>query len=466
MPGALLAEQKGYDVVGIDYDASKIKNLERRIMPYHEPRLQQKLENSNIYFTTDYGAIKDANSIIVCVPTPIHDDKTRDLSPIVDSAQGIGKHLQPEQLVVLESTVNPSVTERYMLPLLENKSNLRVTKDFYLAHCPEFIDPGNIDWPLEKIARVVGASDPIGLERAVDFYESLLDVGWHEAKGKRKEVKVTPVRNIRTAEMVKMFTNSKRLLDIAAVNEIVPYCEAHGIDVYEMLMAAETKPFGQSEYARPGLGIGGHCIPVDPHYMIQDALELGIDLQLYTQAAMINEQMPHYTFSQLSRGLNKVHKPVNGSTIAVLGLSYKEQVDDIRETPVIPFIHELEEEQAIIRVYDPFVPPNRIPHGFQKYAVATLDDAITGADALVVATAHHEFREKLTGDYLASKGVRVAIDGRNCLSAKECADAGVIFRGVGRQPYTSQRSSIDRLLLRAVHGNGGNGQHGEKKLAS
>ncbi|HSU72549.1 MAG TPA: UDP binding domain-containing protein [Candidatus Binatia bacterium] len=461
-PLASLADRKGHDVIGIDCDAKRIELLQKRILPYHAPQLARELEQSHIQFTTDYDALKDVSDIITCVPTPVYDDKTPDLRPIEGAAREIGKRLQRHQNVVLESTVNPGVTEEVMLPILEHYSNLRGGLDFHIAHCPERINPGDDGWPLELIPRVVGSNSAEGRRRNVELYESLLDLGVHTRReviyGVEQDVqylvRVMPLSTIMAAELVKVGENSDSNLMLGGHGQLAQYCKKRDINLEEVVAGMETKPFGWfRKYPRPGTGVGGHCIPVDLHYLTKDARKHGVALSLYEESAAVNDGMPAFTGELVNECLNDVQRPLNGSTVAVLGLAYKENLDDIRDTPAFPLIQYLRERHAIVRAYDPHVPRERVPDEFQDCLATTLDEAVQGADAIVVATAHREFREQLTGSYLASKKVRAAVDGRNCIDGDDCTNAGIVFRAVSRT-YSVGPIEDRKTRIFTYHGNG------------
>ncbi|HSU72582.1 MAG TPA: nucleotide sugar dehydrogenase [Candidatus Binatia bacterium] len=455
LPLTLLAASKGHTVIGLDYDQSRIAQLQFRQMPFEDARLEKQLKNTTIHFTTDYKFISAATDIIVCVPTPVLKNTTPDLSPVEGAARSIAKYLRKDQLVVLESTVNPSVTERIMGKILERESGLVPGRDFYLAHCPERINPGDLKWPVEKISRVVGATGKIGLERAIDLYSSLIDVGTHEVDGVTYPVKVTPMRSIEAAELVKMLENTMADLVIAGVNQVAPLCNKRGIDLYEVLAAMETKNFSFfRKYPRPGAGVGGHCIPVDPWYLIHQGDEEGFPMELYRASRKVNDSMPAYTASLVADGLNDIERPMKNSIVTVLGISYKENVDDIRDTPTFPLIDQLRSKGAYVRAYDPHVSRVRIPQEYHDFVAPTMNEALTNAHAVVVVTAHKEFKEQLSGSYLREHNIKVVIDGRNCISQKECQDAGIIFKGVGKIPRQARAVAADFSRIFQIHGNG------------
>lgn len=459
LPLALLAARKNHDVIGIDFDENRIRKLVRKEMPYEDSELEILLKESrNIQFTTDYAPIRDASSVIVCVPTPVHKDTTPDLSPVEGAAHSIAKYLQKSQLIVLESTVNPGITEGiHFGKILESDTGMHPGRDFYLAHCPERINPGDHNWPTEKIARVVGATGTIGLDRAVSLYESLLDIGTHTVGGQTYDVKVTPMRSIESAELVKMLENTIADLAIAGVSQVAPLCKKRNIDLYEVLAAMETKPFGFfRKYPRPRAGVGGHCIPVDPEYLIHQGDEEDCPMPLYRLARQINHGMPIYTAGIISDGLNEIKRSLNGSIVTVLGIAYKPDVGDTRDTPSFPLIDYLRSKGATVRAYDPHVPMNRVPSDYQNYIAPTLNEAVANAHAVVVVTAHKEFKGQLTGNYFRENQVKVVVDGSNCISSRECLTAGIIYKGIGKIPSEPTTAHFTRRfeLASQYHGNG------------
>lgn len=480
LPLALLASQRGHKVFGIDNDSMRIRTLSMGHSPYESASVQRDLDacvkSNPIEFTENYGVIQDRGieDIIICVPTPVNEDKTPDLTPVIEASKSIGQHLRQGQHIVLESTVNPGVTEEVMVPILEEYSKMKLNQDFYVAHCPERINPGDDSWPLNKISRVVGASHPDALEHIVEFYESLLDIGTHFGKPYKVEgqlftptydVQVMPLTSIKAAELVKSGENSFSDYLIAAANAMAQYCEARGIDYYEVKAGMETKEFSAlRKYPSPGNGVGGHCIPVDPYYIIHDAERFGVELVGFKEARKINDSMPKYTAVLLSNGLNEVKKPVNGSTVAVLGVTYKPDVDDTRDTPVYPLLDHLIEDHASLRVYDPHVSKGRIPERFRHYAVDTLDDAVYKADAVIIATAHKEFRE-LSIPHLRENGVKVVVDGRNIISPQDCDKSDIIYKGIGRLSRSDELDAmLDRIaFMRALRSNGNGHSDKHKK---
>lgn len=410
LPLALLAERKGYKVIGVVRDEKKAEKLNQRIAPFKDADIEKYLADSQLEVTTDYSRIQEADIVVICVPTPVHEDYSPDLGPVKSASTGIGSNLKRGQLIILESTVNPGVSEDTVLPILEIKSGLVAGKDFYLAHCPERINPGDPKWHVENINRVVGSLESVGLEKAVAFYESILTG------------KVKPMGSLKEAEAVKVVENSFRDINIAFVNELALSFAQLGIDVVKVIDGAATKPFAFLAHY-PGCGVGGHCIPVDPYYLIEYAKTKGFYHDFLMLARRINNNMPRETADLVLRALNEKGQTLNGAKVAVCGVAYKSNIDDYRESPAFEVIHYLQDYGADLRIFDPYV---------EKFSnVTSLDEALTGAHAVVITTAHNEFKKLQPAD-LKKYGVQVVIDGRNCLDKDKFKQAGLTYYGIGR----------------------------------
>jgi nucleotide sugar dehydrogenase len=413
LPLALLAARKGYTVAGIDLQQSKIELLSQRISPISDRTVEENLKSvpdKRITFASRFDSLGDASTIVICVPTPVHGNHIPDLGPVTKAAQEVGKRLKQGQLVILESTVNPGVCEEVVLPILENESGMVCGQDFYLAHCPERINPGDPKWNVENIPRVVGSLDEEGLKRAKDFYSSIL-VGEVKEMGSLKE-----------AEAVKIVENSFRDINIAFVNELAMSFSHLGIDVVNVIKGAATKPFAFMAHF-PSCGVGGHCIPVDPYYLIEYAEKNGFHHEFLSLARKINNHMPEFTVGQLVSGLNEREKAPKGLFVAVLGLAYKANIEDCRESPSFEIIKHLAQIGVHTKTFDPHVP--------EKSTAVSLDDALDGCYAVIIATAHNEFKE-LEPEYFLKKGVQVIVDGNNCLDKEKFEKAGIVYRGIGR----------------------------------
>lgn len=410
LPLALLADKKGYQVIGVDKDQTKINFLKQRLAPFLNAKISQDLKTSQLQATDDFNLIKDASIIIICVPTPVYENHLPNLELVENACKNIAPHLRGGQLIVLESTVNPGVSENVVLPILEKGSGLIGGIDFHLAHCPERINPGDKKWHVENIPRVVGSLDKIGLKKAVNFYSTIISA------------EIKPMASLKEAEAVKVVENSFRDVNIAFANELAMSFSRLGIDIVRVIEGAATKPFSFMAHF-PGCGVGGHCIPVDPYYLIDYAKKNGFSHDFLKLARRINNHMPEFAVEQAKAGLSERGISIKGAKVAVLGLAYKPEIDDCRESPSFAIIKQLEKFGAKVVCYDPFV--------LKKSTVKTLAEAVNGAEAVIIATAHNAFK-KLRPEYFIKNGISVIIDGRNCLIKEKFIKAKIIYKGIGR----------------------------------
>jgi UDP-N-acetyl-D-glucosamine dehydrogenase len=440
LPLALLADQKGYRVIGVDLNDDRINVLRSGHSPIADQVPDAEIAASKIEFSSSFERIAGAGIVVICVPTPVDARNLPNLAPVRGASTSVAKYLKPGQLIVLESTVNPGVCESIVQSSLESVSGLKAGQDFHLAHCPERINPGDASWNVANIPRVVGATDKRGLAMAVAFYRSIIS----------GEVK--PMASIREAEAVKVVENSFRDINIAFVNELAMSFDKLGINVVNVIEGAATKPFAFMPHF-PGCGVGGHCIPVDPYYLIEYARENGYDHEFLSLARNINRRMPKYTATLASDLLAKKGVSIDGATVTVLGLSYKANIGDTRESPAFDIIDELESMGAHVRSYDPFTPvlakkqvaedPTTPTSGRQKTPVSNAlferlasdrgewQDVLIGTDAVVIATNHQLFVDA-DPQLFARAGVKVVVDGRNCLDATRFRDLGILYKGIGR----------------------------------
>lgn len=410
LPLALLAAKKRYRVIGIVKTPSKAALINRKISPIKDEDIIEDLKTTTLEATTDFRRIRDASIIVVCVPTPIDSNHMPDLEPVESATRNIGRNLQKGQTVIMESTVNPGICEEVMLPILENESGLDAGKDFYFAHCPERINPGDPRWNVENINRVLGASEERGLDIATKFYRSILTSS------------VKQMNNLKEAEACKVVENSFRDINIAFVNELALSFSKLGIDVVNVIDGASTKPFGFMAHY-PGCGVGGHCIPVDPYYLIEYAKKNGFFHDFLSLARRINNSMPEYTANLVIKGLNEKGIAINGANVTVLGVAYKGNIDDDRESPSYDIVRYLKESGANVSVYDPYV--------VKKSTVHTIDEALTDAKAIVLATGHNAFRV-ITAQRLKAFGIEVLVDGRNFYDKDEVISNGIVYKGIGK----------------------------------
>jgi nucleotide sugar dehydrogenase len=321
----------------------------------------------------------------------------------------VAKNLKKGSLVIIESTINPGVCEEIVKPIFEKAGHV-IGKDVYLSHCPERINPGDPKWNVTNIPRVVGSFDELGLQKTLDFYRGIIGA------------EIMPMRTVREAEAVKIMENSFRDVNIAFVNELAKSFDLMGIDIVNVIRGAATKPFAFMAHW-PGCGVGGHCIPVDPYYLIEKAKELNFDHKFLRVARAINNSMPAYTVELLQDALNKIQKSFKGTFIGILGVSYKANVGDLRESPALKIIKLLEERGVAPYVFDPYVS--------EKSNVASIGELLEKCEAIVVATDHKEFLE-IPSERLKERNIRIIIDGKNCLNKEKILKLGIIYKGIGR----------------------------------
>ena len=382
LPLCLAFARNGTRALGVDVDSAKVVHLaggNSYIKHVAATDIQAALAAETFAATSDFSRLRDVDAILICVPTPLTTNRVPDLSYVEATAQSIAPHLRTGQLVVLESTTYPGTTEDVVRPILERGSGLVAGTDFYLAFSPEREDPGNAKCKLSEIPKVVGGLTPACLDRAKAVYSRVVR-------------EVVPVSSCRAAEATKLLENIFRSVNIALVNELKVIYSAMGIDVWEVIHAASTKPFGYMPFY-PGPGLGGHCIPIDPFYLTWKALEYGMRTRLIELAGEINTAMPDHVIGRVVDALNDSGKAVRGAKVLLLGLAYKPDVDDDRESPTYAIMQGLEKRGAIVDYNDPFVPV--IKAGRSHHAVAGRESkAITADyDVIVLCTNHAIYRD-------------------------------------------------------------------------
>lgn len=410
LPLALLAARKGHRVIGIDVSEKRVASIRGRISPFYDAEITRHLSDTKLEADTDFSHIRNADIVVVCVPTPVRDDHSPDLEPLVSACEKIAQHMQKGVLIVIESTVNPGICDTIVIPHLEKISGLKAGEDFMVSHCPERVNPGDERWGVENISRVAGSLTSEGLEKTLLFYRTIVS-GDVRAMGSLKE-----------AEAVKIVENTFRDINIAFVNELAMSFDRMGIDIVNVIDAASTKPFAFMPHY-PGCGVGGHCIPVDPYYLIEEGRRNGFDHEFLSLARKINNRMPIHTVDLLERTLAQSGLTLSGSRIAVLGLAYKGDIDDMRESPSHVMIAELTARGATPVAFDPYVQSSEY--------VASLGEALEGAHAAIIATAHRAFKSLAPHEFL-DRSVSIVIDGKNCLPKQMYLDAGITYRGIGR----------------------------------
>ena len=393
LPLAIGFAQAGYTVTGIDTDTDKIDGLRSgvsHVQDIDHEELQKVIANGHLRVTGDFDVLRDVDAVSICVPTPLNKTKEPDISYIVGATDAIGERLHPGQLIVLESTTYPGTTDEVVLPRLE-ATGLRAGKDFFLAFSPERIDPGNVEFRLKNTPKILGGVTAQCTQVAYHLYQQIITT-------------VVPVSSSRAAEMVKLLENTFRAVNIGLVNEVALMCARLGLDVWEVVNAAGTKPFGFMPFY-PGPGLGGHCIPLDPHYLAWKLKTLDYRARFIELADDINTNMPHYVVSRVSDVLNEFQKSLKGSKILVLGVAYKADTNDLRESPALEVIHLLQRKGAEVFFHDPYITDVTIP-GLRP---TVLNETILNWTDCAVITTNHRVYDY---DWIVEHG-RLLVDTRN-----------------------------------------------------
>jgi UDP-N-acetyl-D-glucosamine dehydrogenase len=380
LPLVLRFSEVGYPVVGFDIDKGKVEALlEKRSYIEHIPaaKIGAAIDNGFVP-TTDFSLASDVDALIVCVPTPLDRHREPDLSFVIGTVEAVLPHIRPGQVLSLESTTYPGTTDEELLPRIESRG-LKVGSDFFLVYSPEREDPGNKDFTTRTIPKVCGGLTPNCLEVGLALYGQVID-------------KVVPVSSTRAAELTKLLENIQRAVNIGLVNEMKIIADRMGIDIYEVIDAASTKPFGFTPYY-PGPGLGGHCIPIDPFYLTWKAREYSLNTHFIELAGEINRDMPGWVVSKLADALNAREKSLKGSRVLALGIAYKRDVDDMRESPSVLVMELLREKGVTVDYSDPNVPvfPRMREHKFDLKSVELTPQALSGYDAVVLLTDHTAF---------------------------------------------------------------------------
>lgn len=411
LPLAVEKAKIGFEVIAIDQNlrrAEKVNRGENYIGDVKDDELKALVERKKLSATTDFSVLADADVIIICVPTPLTENRDPDISYIVNVTKEIAKYMTRGQFVSLESTTYPGTTEEVILPMLQ-ATGLEVGKDFFLGFSPERVDPGNQRYTTKNTNKVVGGITDQCLDVAKTFYGQTI-------------LNIVPVSSPRVAEMTKVFENTYRAVNIALVNELALLCDRMGIDVWEVVDAAATKPFGIQTFY-PGPGVGGHCIPLDPFYLTWKAREYDFSTRFIELAGEINLRMPYFVKDKVVRALGEIGKPLYGSNVLVMGVAYKRDIADERESPALKVIQLLNKEGARVVYHDPYIPEVH-PHGWFKEHMTSVDltDDLWGAiDAVVITTDHTNV------DYneIAHRAP-VIIDTRNAMKAVRGGKAKII----------------------------------------
>ncbi len=375
LPLALAFARAGFRVIGVDIDAQRVEQISSgrsHIGDVSDAELQRELDAGRFSATTSYADLARADCIHVCVPTPLTKTKDPDVSHIVSAVEELRKRLRSGHLIILGSTTYPGTTHELYRPMLE-ASGLRVGRDFCLAFAPERIDPGNREFALRQVPKVVGGETELCTRLAAKSYQAVFD-------------RVIAVSSSQAAEMVKLLENTFRMINIGLANEVAMICDRLRLDVWEVIEAAATKPYGFMKFL-PGPGLGGHCIPVDPAYLAWKLRSLNFNARFIELATEINGAMPRWVVERVTRILNRDRLPVNGAKILLLGLAYKANVSDLRESPALDIAVLLEELGAEVSYHDPHV-PEAIVDGRPRKSVALTDEMLSGSELVVITTAH------------------------------------------------------------------------------
>ena len=400
LPLAVVFAEAGFEVTGIDPDQRKIDSIRdgvSHIQDVPTEQVRRLVAAGRLHATTDFSALGQADAVSICVPTPLRKTGDPDLSYILSATEELAKYMHPGMVVVLESTTYPGTTREVLLPKLGEEKDLTAGVDFFLAFSPERVDPGRKDWTTINTPKVIGGITPDCSEVSAAWYAQALQM-------------VVPVSSAEVAEMAKLLENTFRMINIGLVNEMALMCDRLGVDVWEVIDAAATKPFGFMKFT-PGPGLGGHCIPIDPLYLSWKLRALNYTARFIELASEINTNMPRYVVGKVQDGLNEFGKPIKGSRVLVLGAAYKPDIDDLRESPALDVIGLLEHKGAIVDYHDPYIPTVR-HEGRIMHSVPDVMQAIRTVDCVVIVTNHKLY------DYPAIlREAKLIVDTRNALGA-------------------------------------------------
>ncbi|MBA7465687.1 UDP-N-acetyl-D-glucosamine 6-dehydrogenase [subsurface metagenome] len=391
LPLAMEFSKAGFDVTGIEIDKDKVRMINQGkcyIQDIKQNELKDLVKNNKLKATVDFSVLKEMDAVSICVPTPLRKTRDPDISYIISAVEKVAKYLRPGQLVILESTTYPGTTREVILPRLEAR-NLRVGKDFFLAFSPERVDPGNKIYTIRNTPKIVSGITKKCTSIAVTLYEQIID-------------EVVPVSTTESAEMVKLLENTFRIVNVGLVNEIALICDRLKLDTWEVIDAAATKPFGFTPFY-PGPGLGGHCVPIDPHYLSWKLKTLNFYARFIELAGEINSKMPEFLVSKIDAALNEREKSIKGSKILILGVAYKSNVSDIRESPALDVMKLLKERGGKVVYNDPHVPQ---VEGLKS--IPLTESSLRDADCVVITTAHSDYDYKQI-----VKNARLVIDSRN-----------------------------------------------------
>ena len=447
LPLACLCAKKGFHTIGLDTNKNAVDLLSQgksHIKDEEVERLLQEAKLSGNFFPTiDKNELSKASLYLICVPTPINKANEPDLTPLLGSIETIAPFLTKGDLVVVESTVFPGTCEEVVAPLIKELTGLSCQSDISLVHCPERVNPGDAFWTSENIPRVIGGMDAEGTRRAAGFYSAILGGPVIDVRDVRESLRpkfsvnslgelhsknlplgaVTMMRSIRDAEAVKAMENTVRDVNIAFVNELAKISDVLGLDVVDIIDGMSTKPFGKGPYY-PGAGVGGHCIAVDPEWLKAASIKAGYMPELIQLSRNTNNSMPDYTVRLLENGFNQIGQPINGAKVALLGVAYKRNVDDPRESPFYEIRDSLLEKGALISVFDSWVNTENTHDSIQH--------AVKNCVAVVLVTDHDDIVENINNFVFQQSTIKVIIDGRNALDEKKISKE-ILYLGIGRK---------------------------------
>ncbi|MDR2036312.1 MAG: nucleotide sugar dehydrogenase [Bacteroidales bacterium] len=403
LPLAVAFAEAGVHVIGFDKSQSKVDKVnhgENYIKDIRDAVLKEVVNKVYFRATTDFSELNQCDAILICVPTPLDRFRKPDMSYIESACISIGQNMKREVFICLESTTYPTTTENVMLPIIEKESGMKVGKDFWLAYSPERVDPGNKNFHTKNTPKVLGAMTSEGLEIGKKIYSKAID-------------HIYPVSSPRVAEMVKILENTYRLINISLINELALLSGKMDINIWEVIEAAKTKPFGFQAFY-PGPGIGGHCIPLDPFYLEHIAKMYEFDLSMIHTAGHINMRMPHYMYIKINTALNRQKKPVNGSKVFFLGVAYKPNIDDERESPALEIIDEVVKKGGVVSYNDPFISQIKTCGGNSFSSIELSPENLSDADVVVISTKHSAYDFEMI-----RKHAKMIVDLQNAYSQNE-----------------------------------------------
>ena len=400
LPLAVVFGEAGFNVTGIDPDIRKVDSLNKGVSYIPDVKTEAVaalVKSGNLTATADFSVLKEMDAVSICVPTPLRKTGDPDMSYILSATEELAKYIHKDMVIVLESTTYPGTTREVLLPLLTEKSGLKVGEDVFVAFSPERVDPGREDWTTINTPKVIGGITEACSEVAEAWYCGAIET-------------IFPVSSAEAAEMAKLLENTFRMINIGMVNELAIMCERLGVDVWEVIEAAASKPFGFMKFT-PGPGLGGHCIPIDPLYLSWKMKALNYNARFIDLASEINTNMPRYVVSRVLEAMNDRSKTLKGSKVLVLGAAYKPDINDVRESPTLDVIGLLQNKGALVEYHDPYIP--HIHHEYDGWEMDSVQDmmqAVRESDAVVIVTNHTEYDYKAILD-----AASFVFDARNAL---------------------------------------------------